>query len=364
MRFKREQGIGEEEALAKAGTLVGAQTEFKQKTAEEKTAIRQRAAEEKAAARERAAGEKDATRELREQESLRQKMSRGTVTLGRGMLNGGSLTGGVASLAGAAAMGGPATLAVLAAGMAAEEATKDFMERQGIANRDRASRASDQRNLNISAGWRGTSSQVQSQQFGTEQEIFDREHQREEILRRNKRAPWNPLRVFGATTWEGERERDDNEKNIERLKKRHDAEEKLGHKKFTEEEGGLELDAVRQRSKRTMSGIRAAQVDDLARSGMGEYRRFKAMGATDDQAKEGAMLKTENDLRDRQIASASGLVDARSGAGDIAAAARWAQESMPGLNDLKNVLSQKLDQLHNTTKQGVDESALTPFGNQ
>lgn len=354
-RFMREQGIPEDEATSKAQNLVSTQNAAKQRAADEKASVRDNAAARKAAV----SGEREMAKEMRGQVGLRQQLTRDTVMLGRAVAGGGSS----AALAGMLGVGGVVGAGVMGAGMLVHEVTKDYMERQGIANRDQASRASDQRNLQISAGWRGTSGQVQSQQFSTEQELFDRGNQRDEIRRRNQRAWYNPLRwLNGETSWEGRREEDENEKNITRLFKLQAAEKKLGHKKFEEEEGGLELDAVRQRSKRTMGGIRAAQVDDMARNGLAEFRRLRAMGASYSEAKEEATLKTENELRDKQIRSASGLVDARAGAGDIAAAARWSMEALPGNREVHAKLETLITTVQKSGHQSVEAQTREDFG--
>lgn len=350
-RFMREQGVGEEAALGQAQSLVGAQT-----------AAKAVAAEQKAAAKAKIEAERNATREMREQETVQKRMGTLTMRLGQAAVTGGSPIGAFSALAAGAGMAGPVGLAAVAAGTLAVEATQDYRERQGIANRDKASRAGDKRNLDIMSGWRGTSGQVQAQQFSTEQEIFEREQERQEILRRNKREWYNPMRLFGETTWAGERERDENEKNITRLEERREKEEKLKTEKFPEEEGGLELDSLRQRSQRTLASIRAAKVNDYVRSGMAEARRLGSMGANPNEQREGAMLKVENDLRDQQIQSASGLVDARSGAGDIAAAARWSQMATPTQNDVSAVLGSKLDVLINHSRQQVDAAWKEDFG--
>lgn len=369
-RFIREQDLNEGQASAKAGQLVHAQD-----------AARKVAAEERAGAKEKAKLEKDSTREMLQQESTQRRITTRLIPLGRDLLTGGSLSGGLASLARAGGTFlGPAA-ALLAGGEVVQAMTKDYMERQGIANRNRASRASDERDLGIRGGWRGTSSQAQAAQFGTEQEIFDREQQRAEILRRNQRAwynplgwagklawwgkdqeqqaaaqeqmPWfNPRKWLGTTSWAGLRERDENEQNIQRLRARRAAEEAQGHNKFENEEGGLQLDALRQRAKRTLGGQRGAQVDEETQKWLSEYRRFKSMHASDDEANEAGKLTVQNELRNRQAASAAGLVDARAGAADIAAAAHWAQMTTPNWGDIGS----KIDAMHATLKGNGDKS--------
>jgi len=244
---------------------------------------------------------------------------------------------------------------------------------QGVGLRDTAGRSITQRQMGIMGGWRGTSSEAQAKQFAAEDRIYERQQNRpnlENTVKRNTVDSTLTGAAAGAAVGSiipglgtligaalggaagyvkghmaGNVAMTEDKAAQARDEAERDAAKKLAHEKFSTEEGGLELDAVRQRSKRTMAGIRAAQVDDMARSGLAEFRRLHGMGASDKEAKEGAMLKTENDLRDKQIASASGLVDARAGAGDIAAAARWSQMAMPGRDETMGTLDSKIDTL-------------------
>lgn len=358
MRFKREQGVSSEEALEKAGTLVGAQTVAKQ-----------RAADEKAAVKERIAGEREVNRELQNQENTRRRM---LVKLGG------------AAATGAVAIGG--------------ELLTDYFERAGIENRDKAARAMNARQLQIQSGVRGTSGQVQGEAWAAQDRLAALEANTPEVERKAKQGIWEtalkrgaqgaaggaavgalgagigaiPGSIVGggigvaAGALEGWLSSDrsisenDKAKALER-KKAQDAQQ-LATKKALEEETGLEIDAIHQRSKRTLSGIRAAQVDDLARVGMQKYRQLRNAGVPENEAKEAAMESTATDLRNKQIAAASGLVDARSGAGDIAAAARWSKEAMPSEQESARLLGQKIDSLHDTTKQGVIQQGLVDFG--
>jgi len=333
-RFMREQNIPEEEALGKASSLVDSQI-----------ASKKRNDEEKIAAKTRIDAEKKATGEMQEQERISKRL---TMRLGS---------------------------AALSAGVVGLEQLLNYQsEMQGVGLRDTAGRSITQRQMGIMGGWRGTSSEAQAKQFAAEDRIYERQQNRPNLENTVKRgtldasltgaaggAALGSLILPGLGTligaalggaagyakgrMSGNVTLADDKAAQARDEAERDAANALGQKKFHDEEGGLELDAVRQRSKRTMAGIRAAQVDDLARSGMAEFRRLKSMHASDTEAKEGAMLKTENELRDKQIASASGLVDARAGAGDIAAAARWSQMAMPGREETSAALGSKIDTL-------------------
>lgn len=108
-----------------------------------------------------------------------------------------------------------------------------------------------------------------------------------------------------------------------------DAQEKdeLARKKFMAEEGGLQLDALRQRSKQTMAGQREAFADDMAQQWIQTYRDVYARSKDKDIANEMADLTVKGSIRDRQATAGAGLVDAYTGAGGIAAAASWAQQT-------------------------------------
>jgi len=355
-RFMREQGIGEEEALEKAGNLVTSQTAAKARTAEEK-----------AATKNRVDGEKAATKEIREQETTLKRIGKGTVNLGQSLMSGGGIAGSMGTLGmllggtgvGAAALGG---------GMLIQEITKDYMERQGIALRDKAARAGDKRDIDIRSGWRGTSTDAQSAYFATEQSIFDRQAQRELILQRNKRAWYNPLRyIDGETTWAGRREADENERGLARDLERSPKEKEQAERKFREEEGGMMLDALRQRSKRTIAGQRAAIMDEELQQFTTTFRKFAAMNGSPEglnNAAEAGRLTVQNSLRDRQAHAASGLVDARSGAADIAAVASWAGMTVPSYEDLKDAIDTQTEVMKSQHEQDQEARTRKPFGDQ
>ena len=350
MRFKREQGISSEEALEKAGTLVGAQT-----------AAKQREAAEKAATKARVDGERQATREMVEQERIQKRM---TIKVG--------------------------SIAVSAGLAAAEQLFAYQSEMQGVGIHDTAARAINQRQLGILSGSRGTSAQAQAQQWATEDRIAERQQNRpglEHDIQRNTvnsaltgaaggaalgsiilpgigtlvgaalggAAGYVKGRMSGNVTLAEDKAAEQRDKDLR------EKQEKLANHKFETEEGGVELAALRHRSSRTFSGQREAQVDDATRAYLAEYRRLKAAGATgkdEHLAHEGASLKVENEWRDKQITAASGLVDARSGAGDIAAAASWSRMAIPGMHEVKSAI----EAMHTTVRDNDAKANLEKFG--
>ena len=353
-RFMRTQGLGEEDALDQAGALVAAQT-----------AAKGLAAEEKAAAKAKIEAERNATRELKEQETVQKRMGALTLRLG----------GAVAS-----------------AGMAGMEQLLVYRsEMEGVGLRDTAARAGNQRQLGIMSGWRGTSTEAQNAQFAAEDRVFERKQNRPVLEHKIKQdtlsstlngaaigagigsmiAPGIGTAIGAAIggaggffkgRMAGNVALADDDAAMARDKKEREDKKALAAKKFNEEEGGEYLDQIRQRSKRTISGQREAYKDQVKMDWRQEWHKLKNMGATDDQAAEGAGLKAETAMRDQQIGAASGLVDARSGAGDIAAAAQWGQMLMPNMNELKQEFAAMRVAYSKGGDQAYEAATREPFG--
>jgi len=358
-RFMREQGLGEEEALEKAGSMVAAQTAAKARVAEEKTA-----------AKTRVDAEKKATSEMQEQERISKRLTM--------------------------RLGGAAGTAMLAVG---GELLTDYFERQGIENRDKASRALTARQLQIQSGARGTSGEVQAEAWDAQDRLAELQAQAPDLERQKKQGIWHTALMRGAQYglagagigmvgggigavpagligggiglvsgavegwFNGDRAVTENKTAQKREADRATAKQALATKKALEEEASLEVDAIHQRSKRTLEGFRAAQIDDLTKGGIEKYRQLFNAGVPKDVAKAAAMEQAQNDLRDKQIRSASSLVDARAGASDIAAAASWSQQSMPGMEALNKTLGGKLDKIIATGNLSLQAVTLdTSFG--
>lgn len=337
--FIAEDKAGQKAAARDAG-------EEKKKFAAEDRAVQQavRTAEKTAAAEDRSKKKtehteaKAAARELHAEETQRQRFGRIGMNLGMQAAQGGSLSGGIGSLAaamGPAGMAGIAAVAAVAVGKIADEVWTDITERKGIALRDQAARRMNTYDRGVMAGVRGTSGQSRSDEVALERQMEERAANRAELERKGERNPWNPLRWFGSKqTFASQRELADNDVAQKRDAGELEKKQQQTRDKFENEEGGLGLDALRQRAKRSMSGQREAFMDDYLAKALGTKRAYEAKGATPEQQNEAAKLEMTNSLRDRQISAGSGLVDARSGAGDIAAAANWARQSTPGEGEL------------------------------
>lgn len=150
---------------------------------------------------------------------------------------------------------------------------------------------------------------------------------------------------FSGKNKEAQSQQDEDQAEAEAKEK-----EDLARKKFMAEEGGLQLDALRQRSKRTMAGQREAFADDMAQEWLKTYRDvFNRSKGNTEVATEMADLTVQNNIRDRQAMAGAGLVDAYTGSAGIAAAASWAQQS-GGWGDVAT----KIDGLKDTVAQGND----------
>ncbi len=108
--------------------------------------------------------------------------------------------------------------------------------------------------------------------------------------------------------------------------------ERIRQRQFDEGEGGLGLQVERDRAQHSIAGNRALRIDMESLSGLREYNRLVKEGASNTQALEGAHMKVREELYKQGLNAAGGLVNARSGAGDIAAAASLAQSQGIGSN--------------------------------
>jgi hypothetical protein len=127
--------------------------------------------------------------------------------------------------------------------------------------------------------------------------------------------------------------------------------QEMAPRQFMEQEGGLQMDRLRQRAKRSLEGSRAAFVDDMAEQWLGTYRDiYNRTAGNDAMAKEMADLTVQNSLRDRQATAGAGLVDAKTGGAGIAAAATWAMQT-PGWQEV----GAKISELHGTVQRGNAE---------
>lgn len=334
---------------------------------EKAAAAKALAAEERAATRQRKTDEQMVTRELREQEAMR----RAGITAMRAGLSvaGGALIGNVL----------PQGVDVIAG-------------EESIANRRVATAARNQRQAAILNSIRGTSAQVSAEAWAAEDNIAQLERERPQLESDRKydtaksglsgaaigaggalalAALLAPVTggtslgvlaaiagtgglIGGATqggfAWmDGTRRLKQHDQDKEQEEERAKAMSALAPELFKEQEGGLMMDRLRARSRRSLEGSREAFVNEFAEQWLGIYRDiYNRTKGNDAMAKEVADLTVENNLRDRQAAAGAGLVDARSGGADIAAAARWAMGSSPGQAEV----GAKIDMLHATVQEG------------
>ncbi|MEI6493389.1 MAG: hypothetical protein WCO94_12630 [Verrucomicrobiota bacterium] len=295
----------------------------------------------------RAAEEKLVTREMKEQTAERKAgigtrgMSRGMSRLanfaGQNMPGGGQessmlLQAGMRS--GNPLVMGATIVAAIGLGLAkAFTDQKDADKLRGLEYNSR--RADSDYRLKRESGVFGSSSSLVATGLAADEEIAHREGQRD-ALKEKARVKWNAPSTWGSLIGlknSGQIEVEENEKEIEAKKREKDRALKRAAALFEQTEGGLELDSLRNRAKRSQAGNRAAFVDEEAGKAMAKYREvIKSAGDTEKgraMAKEMATLTYQNDLRDRQANAGAGLVDSHSGGAGIAAAARWAMQGTP-----------------------------------
>ena len=296
--------------------------------------------------KERASDAKRITQEMREQDALQKagvgrriSPSRMAQAVGAGeqllsggdpsrtassmLVNAGMSSGNPAIIVGAIA----AALATTLAGVMAKEQDKDTSERL----RFDESRANESFASRRQWGVFGGSSALKGDALSAEEEVAKRTAAAPG-LQEKARQKW-----YDPSTWEwgglrkneGHREAEVNEQERMAAQTRAASKEKLAAARYEQTDGGLELDALRGRAKRSLSGQRQVAVDEMAKKAFAKYEEAKRQGATDDMAGEMSNLTYKNELRDRQASAGSGLVDARSGGAGIAAAARWAVQSNP-----------------------------------
>ena len=314
--------------------------------------------------KERATEERRVTQELKEQDALQK------VGVGRHLVTMRSLTS-----AGLGALAGEVFSSVV----------DQFSASESLANRGRATDARNQRQFTILNSIRGTSGQVASEAWGAEENVATLKRDRPELEREQK---YNTIKssvegaawgmglgaavgsivpgigtllgmgigsVIGGAVkgvpayFEGKNKLNQSDQERKKEEERGEKLSALAPELFMKQEGGLELDKLRQQSKRTMAGSRAAFADDMAQSWLKTYRdMYNRTKGNDQMAGEMADLSVQNQMRDRQAQAGAGLVDARSGGAEIAAAARWGMQATPGMSDVVT----ETRALHATVQEG------------
>jgi len=313
--------------------------------------------------KERAQAEKLVTREMQEQGAMQK------AGMGRNLITMRSLTS-----AGIGALAGDIFSSVI----------DQFAASETLGNRRTATESKNQRQFGILNSIRGTSGEMVADSYATEDRIAERKRERPQLETDQKFNTWKSagegaawgagigaavgsiVPVLGTAVGAGigaavgaavkggpaylqgknklKQSDQDQAQDEEKLKKSN-AE---ASKKFMREEGGLQRDALQQRSKRTLEGSRAAFADDMANEWLKTYRDIYSKTKDRGIAKEMADLTVQNELRDRQANAGAGLVDARSGGAGIAAAAQWATGSFPGMAEV----AAKIETLNGTVQQG------------
>jgi hypothetical protein len=294
--------------------------------------------------RERAQAERAVTREVQEQNALRK------AGVGQG-----SVLGRVLSSGGVGLMAGEVFSAVIDQ-MAAGEM---------LANRKVASQAGSERQRGILSGWRGSPGQLMASSWAAEDEAAQLQRDRPKLETEQtygtakaamEGAAWGggigaavgsvvpglgtaigagigatigaAVRGIPAYLEGGNKiKQSEQDEALAREKAQKDAE--AARERYRNVEGGMEIGALRGRSKRTMEGQMEAFTEEMTAKALAKYTEAKQKGATEDMARETATLTFQNDIRERQATAGAGLVDARSGGAGIAAAAQWGMSVVP-----------------------------------
>ena len=298
----------------------------------------------------RAAAEKGVTQEIKEQGAMRKAGigARGVsraVGVGEQVLSGGNPASSASSLLvqGAATSGNPALIAgAVAAAIATTIASQvakaaDLETSQNLQKESRVKMT--EFNLNRQSGVHGSSAGLMNTALEAEEEVASRRANRENLVQKAKVKFSDPStwkRLLGSTyKTDGEIELQESDAKSAEAQKRMVEAKNKAKERWVQTEGGLELDVLRQRSKRTLEGSRKAFVSEEAGKAFAKYNEARAQGADPKMAEEMATLTYQNDLRDRQANAGAGLVDSRSGGAGIAAAARWAMQGTPQESDIK-----------------------------
>jgi hypothetical protein len=319
--------------------------------------------------KERAAGEKAVTREMAEQTAQRKagigltptRVSQ-AVGIGQQLMAGGDPASSASSMlvSTAARSGNPAVIALAVAGAIATSLASVFAKQRdedtmrGLQQDTRI--AKQNRRLNRESGVFGSSGTLVSTAREAQEEVASRRDARPE-LEEKARVKWNAPSTWSSLIGiknEGEKELEVNDQQAIEAQVRAASAKKRAEARYRQTEGGLELDILRGRSKRSLSGQREAFVAEESGKAFAKYTEAKRQGADEDMAKEMATLTYQNDLRERQAQAGAGMVSAKSGGAEIAAAARWSMAGTPQGGDIGS----KLDSLIGVVNRGNQEAGM------
>ncbi len=311
-----------------------------------------RTSEERRAARERREAERHVTREMREQHGMRRagvNRAANIYSAGQQLASGGAQAAPSMLMGGAAALANPLVMAAAIAGavtlgitnMVAQQSYKDKAQALDL---DAQGRSHSNRRARLQ-GVHGSSGALVSSAVQSEDEIAERKNQREALAEKAR------FKLFDPSTWTfgglrknaGQMEQNANEARIQELEQAKEKDLEAARKKFMAEEGGLDLRMLRGRSKRSQEGQREAFVAEMGQEWLAKYKGATTAGADEGTAKEMADLTVQNSMRDRQASAGAGLVDARSGGAEIAAAARWGGAVTPGMDQVSTLTRQLLE---------------------
>lgn len=316
-----EKGI-REAAQSVRSERTGAERELRGLERERAAETKQRADADRAATRQRAEDERHVTREMREQHAVAGARRRTAQTAL-------SEAGSVAGIPGAGLVGGGVAggLAVIA-GAIIGKAIKDQMAFLDTKNFEEGNLTGT---FNRSRRNRGRTNPFEAEQDAAAEYLRNKAEMESSIDKRGtfKNSTLSNVLTLGGLL--GERDGDaaarENEERIARLQAEKARVQKDAEAAFTKGSGGQEMEMKRKLLDYDMQGVRASQ-DKI--SWMKEYDRvLKATGGNEALAQESAGSKVALEQRER-AGQFAGLINARSGAGDIARAARLASATNPG----------------------------------
>lgn len=340
----------------------------------EKQKAKEAAEAEKKAAKEMAEAERQAAKSAKERAGeLRQitrDQQRQTQAQERAENSQGRLMTRAAGVAGSAALAGGGVLA------------EHYFAGQTIEAQAKAQRAINARQTAILSGWRGGSGALQAQSFSAQDQAFALK-QNQSVIKSNTNnsmiqqglmgagagaasgamiGPWGAVigALLGGGTGVlraflgGKKQLKENAAGIKNAEETEADSKAKSEKRVAQGEVGVEMDMLRAKSRRSLEGQRTAFKDQKLLEWADTYKRLRGEGASDELAAEGAGLTVGNSIRDAQAQAGAGLVSAKSGAAESAAAARWGTTAFPGMDSLGS----KLDALHGTLKNGI-ESPMT-----
>jgi hypothetical protein len=364
-RFQREQGLSDEDAIAKARNLVSLQNEGAEVKEKAAQSSRQQAGEEAASAKQALAAKKEAaTKEKLEQreqlavlkakESYATRVARAGGSFAEGIA-GGSQFGGIASALGSG--GGPigmivAAVAAATVGVAAAFAKQsDQRVLMGIENRTDSAVLS--RHLRRQAGFEGTAASNRQEAQALQDDAFKRNLDRELLQKKSEFKWYNPAGWLDQLTGKSENDKNQNEAAIQRDLAGAEKAKAAAREKYRTMVAP-EIEA----QKLLMHGhAREARALQDKVTWQQEYNRLRDSQATDEEAKEGADTKIATIQRDRAGSFAKTL-GARAGAGEVARVARLAAHQADGRNP---DLGGDIRALHDTVRRQGDEAFRTKF---